>query len=93
MGLLKRREAGSLMMLRYVPFIMRQDQPPRRLPLHEGLMIALFLPAPVSWKSSGAQVFSFANSCLSSALPALLAAALVRKKTGECFIGIDLPAR
>jgi hypothetical protein len=36
---------------------------------------------------------SLANSSLSAAFPSLLAAAMVRKKIGECPIGLHLPAR
>jgi hypothetical protein len=34
---------------------------------------------------------NLANSCLSVALPALLAAVIVRKKTGDCPIGVRSP--
>src|ERR1019366_7494255 len=38
-------------------------------------------------------VLSLANSSFSAAFPALLAAATVQKKIGECPIGLDVPAR
>jgi hypothetical protein len=43
------------MMLRYVPFIMRQDQPPRRLRLHEGLRRRHEASShgPETWGASG----------------------------------------
>src|SRR5208282_1252631 len=42
---------------------------------------------------SSRHALSLADSCLSAAFPALLAATVVRKKVGDCPIGFDLPAR
>ena len=42
---------------------------------------------------SNPYVLSLFNNCFSAAFPALSAAAIVRKKVGDCPIGFDLPAR